>query len=107
MSESNEEKLVEHVFNGSLAIQAVLIAVAGIVAAGYEKVSILPDVERKYRWFLIAIAFLSLVGCLVSLLALARARGRSISIGVILGCLRLLIVGVAVASVGIVVITIL
>jgi hypothetical protein len=105
MPVTNDEKLVEQIFNGALAILAVLVAVAGVVAAGYDKISGLPDVEPRFRYFLWAAAVLAIVACSLSLLALERLRGHAIPIGLILLLARLLMIGAALASVGIVIIT--
>jgi hypothetical protein len=92
-------------FSGSLAIQAILVAVATIVAAAYEKISNLPEVEPTYRKFLWSIAALSAVACLVSFMSFGRLAGVQIPRMLVIGSLLLLIAGTAVVSVGIVVIT--
>ena len=99
------DRLSEHVFSGSLAIQAILVAVATIVAAAYEKISNLPEVEPTYRKFLWSIAALSAVACLVSFMSFGRLAGVQIPRMLVIGSLLLLIAGTAVVSVGIVVIT--
>jgi hypothetical protein len=102
----DDEKLAEHIFTGSLSLLAVLIAVAGIGAAGYEKISGIPDVEPHFRWLLFSIGAVALLASVVSCLALEKARGRTLPIGIILWPLRVLMAAAALASVGIVAVTI-
>lgn len=101
-----EDRLFEHVFSGSIAIQAILVAVAAIVAAAYEKVSNLPEVEPTYRRFLFAVAALSIMAALLSSMAVARLVGVPIPRSLVITVLFMLIGGTAVVSVGIVIITI-
>jgi hypothetical protein len=101
----SDEKIAEQIFNGSLALLAVLIAVAGIAAATYDKISVLPEIEPHFRWFLYFIAGLSVLAALVSLVALEKSRGRNIRMWFLLVLLWILLIGAAIASVGIVTIT--
>src|SRR5262245_40483093 len=107
MTPAEEQKLAEQVFNGSLAILAVLIAVAGIVAATYEKISGDPEIEPHFRFFLWFIAFLSLWACLSGVLSLIRVTGTRVWTWLILCLVGVLMAGVALASVGLVLITVL
>jgi cell division protein FtsW (lipid II flippase) len=103
----DKQKLAEHVFNGSLAILAVLIAVAGILSAEYAKPSVSgnQDVEPAYRLFLWATASLAGWACLSSFVALAIILGRAVWTWVIVVCLCILLLGSAAASFGIVIVT--
>jgi hypothetical protein len=102
---ASDEKVAEQIFNGSLALLAVLIAVAGIAAASYDKISPLPEVEPHFRWFLWFVAGLSVLAAVVSLVSLEKSRGRNIRMWFLLGLLWILLIGAAFASVGIVTIT--
>lgn len=104
---TSSERLAEHVFNGSLAIQVVLIAVVGIVATDYDKVVSIPDFEPRFRWFLWALVGLSLIACLLSILTVNCMRASNKPGMLILSLLYVLIVGIACASAGIVWVTVL
>jgi hypothetical protein len=107
MTPAEEQKLAEQIFNGSLALLAVLIAVAGIVAASYEKVSGIPDIEPHFRYYLWSVAALSILSCIVGWLALNRLAGGGAPMWLILYTVRVVMTGVALASVGLVLITVL
>ena len=101
-----DDKFAEQVFNGSLAIQVILIAAVGIVAASYEKLAGIPVVELKLRWFLWGLVALSVLGCAVSLLAAERIRGHPVNIVTLVWLLRMLIVGTAATSIALALVTI-
>jgi hypothetical protein len=108
LADSNSsERLAEHVFGGSLAIQVFLIAVTGIVATEYEKVAAISDFEPRFRWFLWALVGLSVIACVLSLLSVYSMKtGRKPgAFSLLLLCI--LIVGIACATGGIVLLTIL
>jgi hypothetical protein len=103
----DDQKFAEQVFNGSLAILAILIAVAGILSAEYVKPSVSgnQDVEPAYRFFLWGTASLSGWACLSGIVALARLRCTKVPFWVLLGAIAILMAGATAASVGIVIIT--
>jgi hypothetical protein len=101
-----EDKLAEQVFIGALMVSTMLIAVSGVVAAGYEKISGIPEVEFRFRYFLVAVAGVSALAALISTLAFERMRGVAVPIGLITVSVHILIFAAAVASVGIVAITV-
>jgi hypothetical protein len=103
----DQQKFAEQIFNGSLAILAVLIAVAGILSAEYAKPSVSgnQDVAPAYQLALWAIAGLSLLACAVSFIALARIAGRQVWTWLLVGAPCFLLIGATAASVGIVIIT--
>jgi hypothetical protein len=101
------ERLAEQVFSGSLAIQVFLVAVAGIIAAEYEKVASISDYEPRFRWFLWSLVGLSVVACILSLTSIHTIRiGKRTGVFSLV-LLHVLIVGIACASAGIVFLTIL
>lgn len=104
----DEQKFAEQVFNGSLAVLAVLIAVAGIISVEYEKPSISgnSDVEPAFRFFLYGIAGLSIWAGFISFLSLARLRQRQIWPWLVVTSVCILLLGTVAVSVGIVVVTI-
>ena len=103
----DQQKFAEQVFNGSLAILAVLIAVAGILSAEYAKpaVSGSEDIGPVYKLCLLAVAGLSGWACLTSFFALAKLAGREIQTWVVVCSIIILLLGTTAASIGIVIVT--
>jgi hypothetical protein len=101
----SEEKLAEQVFVGTLMVSTMLIAVSGVVAAGYEKISGIPEVEFEFRIFLWAIAGVSVLAAGISILAFERMRGLAVPIKIIVVSVHILVASAALASVGIVLLT--
>jgi hypothetical protein len=102
---SPDDKVSEQIYAGSLSILAVLIAVVGLVAAAHEKVSTIPYLSWKFQllqWFMAA---LSGVAGLVAYLSLAKMRGATSPMWIIVSLSRVLIAGTVAATLGFVIVS--